>query len=160
MGTRSGNVDPAVVEFIANKDGLTPTQTLTMLNKKSGLLGISGVSSDMRDVRKAASEGNERAQIALDMWAYGIRKYIGAYAAAMEGVDAIAFTGGIGENDSQVRQEVLSKLSFLGIELDEKVNAATRGNGVISTENSKVKVLVVSTNEELAIARDTKALCQ
>ena len=160
MGTRSGDVDPAVLQYVMNIEGLSIDEMLNILNKKSGLLGISGVSSDMRDTTKAAEEGNERAKLAIRMLCYRLRKYIGAYAAAMEGVDAIAFTGGIGENDSQVRQEVLSKLSFLGIELDEKANAATRGNGVISTENSKVKVLVVSTNEELAIARDTKALCQ
>ncbi len=160
MGTRSGDLDPAVVQYIMGIEHISVDEMLNILNKKSGLLGISGVSSDMRDTTKAAQEGNERAQLAIRMLCYRLRKYIGAYAAAMQGVDAIVFTGGIGENDSAVRADVLSKLGFLGVELDEEVNAKTRGNGVITKEGSKVKALVVSTNEELAIARDTKALCE
>lgn len=160
MGTRSGDVDPAVLQYVMGIEKMDIDQMLNTLNKKSGLLGISGVSSDMRDCSKAADEGNERAQLAIEMLCYRLRKYIGAYAAAMEGVDAIAFTGGIGENDANVRGKVLSKLGVLGIELDEKANLATRGNGVISTPASKVKVMVISTNEELAIARDTKQLCE
>ena len=156
MGTRSGNIDPAVVEFIANKEGMTPTQTLTMLNKKSGLLGISGESSDMRDVRELAKNGNKRAQTALDMWQYGIKKYIGAYAAAMGGLDAIVFTAGIGENDAEGRREVCEGLEFLGVKLDDEKNAKQRGGeACISAPDSKVQVWVIATNEELAIARDT-----
>ena len=159
MGTRSGNIDPAVVEFIANKENLTPTETLTLLNKKSGLAGVSGVSSDMRDVRKAAAEGNERARTALDMWAYGIRKYIGSYAAAMGGLDAIVFTAGIGENDDEGRAEVCQGLEFLGVKLDPAKNKGLRGGeNCISADDSKVKVYVIATNEELAIARDTLEL--
>ena len=156
MGTRSGNIDPAVVEAIANNEGLTVTETLNLLNKKSGLLGISGASSDMRDVNTAAKEGNEKAQLALDMWAYGIRKYIGAYAAAMGGLDAIVFTAGIGENDAEGRANVLKGLEFLGVKLDEELNAKSRGKEVkISAPDSKVQVWIIPTNEELAIARDT-----
>ncbi len=159
MGTRSGSLDPAVVECIANNEGLTVTETLNILNKKSGLLGISGASSDMRDVWKSAESGNENAKVALDMWAYGIRKYIGSYAAAMGGLDAIIFTAGIGENDGPGRAMICEGLEFLGVELDEQVNIATRSKEQkISTENSKVQVWVLPTNEELAIARDTLEL--
>ena len=159
MGTRSGNIDPAVVESIANNEGLTVTETLNLLNKKSGLLGISGESSDMRDVNAAAAAGNERAQLALDMWAYGIRKYIGSYAAAMGGLDAIIFTAGIGENDADGRAKVLEGLEFLGVKLDKEINAKTRGTETkISAADSKVQVWVIPTNEELAIARDTLEL--
>ena len=159
MGTRSGNIDPAVVEAIANNEGKTVTEVLNILNKKSGLAGVSGVSSDSRDVNEAADAGNERAKLVLDMWAYGIRKYIGSYAAAMGGVDAIVFTAGIGENDGRGRAHVLEGLEFLGIELDKELNAKTRGKEVkVSTENSKVQVWVIPTNEELAIARDTLEL--
>lgn len=159
MGTRSGSLDPAVVECIANNEGITVTETLNILNKKSGLLGVSGVSSDMRDVWAAADSGNENAKTALDMWAYGIRKYIGSYAAAMGGLDAIIFTAGIGENDAAGRAMVCKGLEFLGVELDEQVNAATRSvEKKISSDNSKVQVWVIPTNEELAIARDTLEL--
>ena len=158
MGTRSGNVDPAVVEFIANKENISVTDTLNMLNKKSGLLGISGASSDMRDVNKAADEGNADARLALDMWAYGIRKYIGSYAAAMGGVDAIIFTAGIGENDGAGRASILKGLEFLGVEVDEEANK-TRGKEVmISKPGCKVVSWVIPTNEELAIALDTYEL--
>ena len=159
MGTRSGNVDPAVVEFIANKEGISVTDTLNMLNKKSGLLGISGKSSDMRDVTSAALEGNENAQLALDMWAYGIRKYIGSYAAAMGGVDSIIFTAGIGENDDKGRARVMEGLEFLGVELDEEVNKGIHGKeAMISKAGCKVTCWVIPTNEELAIAMDTLEL--
>ncbi len=158
MGTRSGNVDPAVVEFIANKENISVTDTLNMLNKKSGLLGISGASSDMRDVNAEADKGNEDARLALDMWAYGIRKYIGSYAAAMGGVDAIIFTAGIGENDSKGRASVMEGLEFLGVEIDEEANK-TRGKEVmISKPGCKVTCWVIPTNEELAIAMDTLEL--
>lgn len=159
MGTRSGDLDPAVVECIANNEHLTPSETLNVLNKKSGLLGLSGVSSDMRDVRSAAAEGNEMAKVTLDIWAYRIRKYIGAYAAAMGGLDAIIFTAGIGENDGEGRADVLKGLEFLGVKLDAEKNAKVRGvEAEISAPDSKVKVWVIPTNEELAIARDTLML--
>ena len=159
MGTRSGDLDPAVVECIANNEHLTPSETLNVLNKKSGLLGLSGVSSDMRDVRSAAEEGNEMAKVTLDIWAYRIRKYIGAYAAAMGGLDAIIFTAGIGENDAEGRADVLKGLEFLGVKLDAEKNAKVRGvEAEISAPDSKVKVWVIPTNEELAIARDTLML--
>ncbi len=158
MGTRSGNVDPAVVEFIANKEGISVTDTLNMLNKKSGLQGISGVSSDMRDVNTAANEGNEDARLALDMWAYGIRKYIGSYAAAMGGLDAIIFTAGIGENDAAGRANVLKGLEFLGVEVDEEANKVRGKEAMISKPESKVTSWVIPTNEELAIAMDTLEL--
>ena len=158
MGTRSGSLDPAVVECIANNEGLTPTETLNVLNKKSGLLGISGVSSDMRDVNTAADNGNENAKLALDMWAYGIRKTIGAYAAAMGGLDALIFTAGIGENDAAGRANVCKGLEFLGIEIDETANKVRGKEARISKEGAKVEVWVIPTNEELAIALDTLAL--
>ncbi len=158
MGTRSGDLDPAVVECIANNEGMTPTETLNMLNKKSGLLGLSGVSSDMRDVCTAADNGNEAAQLTLDIWAYRIRKYIGAYAAAMGGLDAVIFTAGIGENDDISRGKVCDGLQFMGIEIDPKKNLGLRSEGVISADSSKVTVMVIPTNEELAIAQDTLSL--
>ena len=159
MGTRSGNVDPAVVEFIANKEGISVTDTLTMLNKKSGLLAVSGVSSDMRDVTAAAKAGNPRAKVALDMWAYSIKKYIGAYAAAMGGLDAVIFTAGIGENHAIGRGMVCEGLEFLGIKLDPEKNQTCSGQEArISTDDSRVQVWIIPTNEELAIARDTLEL--
>ncbi len=159
MGTRSGSLDPAVVECIANNEHLTPTQTLNVLNKKSGLLGLSEYSSDMRDVRAKAAEGDEKCKTALDVWAYGIRKTIGAYAAAMGGIDALVFTAGIGENDGEGRESIVDGLEFMGIELDKEKNARIRGEECeISTPNSKVRVFVIPTNEELAIARDTLEL--
>ncbi len=158
MGTRSGDLDPAVVECIANNENMTATEVLTMLNKKSGMLGLSGISSDMRDVVKAADEGNQAAKLTLDIWAYRIRKYIGAYAAAMGGLDAVIFTAGIGENDSVARADVCKGLEFLGIEIDPAKNNGKRDEGVISSDNSRVTVMVIPTNEELAIARDTLEL--
>ncbi|MBR4428594.1 MAG: acetate kinase [Clostridia bacterium] len=158
MGTRSGNVDPAVVEFIANLENLSVTNTLTMLNRESGLLGISGVSSDMRDVNTAADAGNENAKLALDMWQYGIKKYIGAYAAAMGGLDTLIFTAGIGENDGPGRQKVCEGLEFLGIKLDPEANKVRGEEKLISAPDSKVSVWVIPTNEELAIALDTQSL--
>ena len=159
MGTRSGDLDPAVVECIANNEGMTPTEVLNMLNKKSGFLGLSGVSSDMRDVWAAAKEGNEKAKLALEHWAYRISKYIGAYAAAMGGIDAIIFTAGIGENDYVARAMVCEPLKFMGVEIDDAKNNNKRDEGVISADSSKVTVMVIPTNEELAIALDTLELC-
>lgn len=158
MGTRSGDLDPAVLQFIMNKEGLNINEMLNVLNKKSGVLGMSGVSSDFRDVGKAASEGNERAEIALDAYFYRVIKYIGAYAAAMNGVDAIAFTAGVGENDAAGRKRICDGLTYLGVELDEEANKVRGEKRVISTRDSKVKVMLIPTNEELAIARDTLAL--
>ena len=158
MGSRSGDLDPAVVECIANNEHLTPTETLNLLNKKSGLLGLSGVSSDMRDVYNAADEGNERAQMTLDIWAYRVKKYIGAYAAAMGGLDAVIFTAGIGENDKRSRASVCEGLEFMGIKLDPEKNNTRGVEAEISADDSKVKVWVIPTNEELAIARDTLEL--
>ena len=158
MGTRSGDLDPAVVECIANNEHLTPTETLNLLNKKSGLMGLSGVSSDMRDVYTAAEAGNERAKMTLDIWAYRVKKYIGAYAAAMGGLDAVIFTAGIGENDKRSRASVCEGLEFMGIKLDPEKNNIRGVEAEISAADSKVKVWVIPTNEELAIARDTLEL--
>ena len=155
MGTRSGNMDPAVVQFIANNKNMTVDQVLNMCNKESGLLGISGVSSDMRDVDTAADEGNERAILARDMLHYGIKKYIGSYAAAMGGVDVIVFTAGIGENGDDLRASVMSGFEFLGAKIDPAKNKGCRSEAVISADDSKVKIVVIPTNEELVIAQDT-----
>ena len=158
MGTRSGDIDPAILEFLAKKEGMDITALMNMLNKKSGVQGVSGLSSDFRDLTAGAESGNKRAQIAIDMFAYRVAKYVGSYAAAMNGVDAIAFTAGIGENVCIVREKVCDYLGYLGITLDKEANA-TRGEEIeISTPDSKVKVYVVPTNEELAIARETVAL--
>ena len=156
MGTRCGSVDPAVVEFIANTEGISASETLTMLNKKSGVLAVSGVSSDFRDLDNAAAEGNERAQLALDMFNYAVRKYIGAYAAAMGGLDGIVFTAGIGENSIEVREEILKGLEFLGVKLDKEANKCRGKVQKISAPDSKVQVWIIPTNEELVIARDTE----
>ncbi|MGN0688877.1 MAG: acetate/propionate family kinase [Oscillospiraceae bacterium] len=159
MGTRSGCVDPSAVTFVQKKLGLSASEMSEYLNKKSGFLGISGVSSDNRDITKAAEEGNERAILAGDMLVYQIKKYIGSYAAAMNGLDAVLFTGGIGENATDVRERVCADMSFFGIEIDNELNSTIRGKlQKISTDSSKVEVWVVPTNEELLIARDTLAL--
>ncbi len=156
MGTRSGSLDPSVVTYIAEKENLTPKEVNDLLNKKSGYLGISGVTSDDRDMRAAAESGNERAQLALTMVRYQIKKYIGAYAAAMGGLDAVVFTGGIGENSVELRQEVCENMKFLGIEIDSKKNVEFNGKEHdISTDDASVRVWIVPTNEELTIARDT-----
>ncbi len=156
MGTRSGSLDPAVVQFISENEGTTATEVVNMLNKESGMLGLSGRSSDMRDVYDFAEEGDANCQETLDVWNYGIKKYIGAYAAAMGGLDALVFTAGIGENEFRARESLTDGLEFLGIEIDKEVNRPLRGKEAkISTPNSKVEVWVIPTNEELAIARDT-----
>lgn len=159
MGTRTGTLDPSAVTYIAEKENLSPADINRIFNKESGILGVSGVSNDNRDVVAAAKEGNERAQLALDMQRYQILKFIGSYAAAMNGVDAIVFTGGIGENDATLRKEVCANLGFLGAFIDDEANAK-RGENKISTEDSKVAIYVIPTNEELAIARDTLALAK
>lgn len=159
MGTRSGDVDPAVLQFIMNKEGYDINEMLNILNKKSGVLGMSGgVSSDFRDIAQAAKEGNHLAEVALDAFRYRVAKYIGAYAATMNGVDAIAFTAGVGENDIATRKAICEYLGYLGVEIDDEANNCRGKNQVISTADSKVKVMLIPTNEELAIARETLAL--
>ena len=158
MGTRSGDLDPAIIDFVGKKEGLSLDEMNEVLNKKSGMLGIYGVSSDGRDLEAAAETGNKRAQLALDVFDYRVIKYIGAYAAAMNGVDAIAFTAGIGENNIKMRKDVCSSLTYLGVKLDEEKNNVRGEERIISADDSKVQVLLVPTNEELAIARETLAL--
>jgi acetate kinase len=155
MGTRTGDLDPGALLYMAEKEDTSIKETSNLLNKKSGMLGISGVSSDMRDIEFAANNGNHRAQLALEMFAYRVKKYIGAYTAALGGVDVIVFAGGIGERDTETRKRILSGLEFLGIELDPK-NLDTKGEEtILTTKNSKVKVIVVPTDEEMMIAKDT-----
>ena len=159
MGTRSGDIDPSVMEFICKKENMDINGIMEVLNKKSGVQGLSGVSSDFRDLQAGAAEGNKRCEMAVDVFCYRVLKYIGAYVAAMNGVDAIAFTAGLGENDEIVRRKIVSRLGYLGIKLDEEVNDNGRGKEIaISTPDSKVPVWIVPTNEELAIARETVAL--
>jgi len=159
MGTRSGDVDPSILEFIAQKENLDLAGVMNVLNKKSGVEGLSGVGSDFRDIENAAKEGNERAALAQKAFSYRVAKYVGAYAAAMNGVDVICFTAGVGENDARIRELVMENLTYLGIGFDKEVNAATRGEEkAISTPDSKVTCMVVPTNEELAICRETVAL--
>ena len=158
MGTRCGAIDPSVVLFIMEKENLSVKEMDTLLNKKSGLIGVSGLSSDDRDLKAAAAEGNEQCTIARNILAYQIKKYIGAFAAAMNGIDAIVFTGGIGENADDIRDKVCNEISYLGVEINNEIGKTlVKGKeGELSTPNSKVKVYVLPTNEELAIARDTK----
>ena len=159
MGTRCGSVDPSAVTFVANKLGLSPNEMSDYMNKKSGFLGISGISSDNRDITDAAVHGDHKAQLAGEMLRYEIKKFIGSYAAVMNGLDAVIFTGGIGENSDDVRADVCHNMEYLGIKLDDAANAGLRGKlQRISAPDSKVEVWVVPTNEELLIARDTKAL--
>lgn len=160
MGTRSGDIDPAVVEFICKKENLTVEEALNVLNKKSGMLGLTGISSDARDVEAAVKEGNERAILTVQTYAYRVAKYIGAYTAAMNGVDAICFTAGLGENHRLLRERVASYLGYLGAELDDERNDVAGEERIVSSDNSKVALLVVPTNEELAIARETKRLVE
>lgn len=161
MGTRSGDLDIGALFHIIKKEEITLSTANTLINKFSGVLGVSGVSSDMRDVEIAAEEGNERAKLALQMYQYRVRKYIGSYAAAMGGVDAIVFTGGIGENDWVTRQESVKGLEFMGAELDKDLNTGLRGKEtIVSTESSKVKIMVIPTNEELVIASDTHEIIE
>ena len=159
MGTRAGNLDLGALLFIAEKEDLTIQDTNNMINKRSGLLGISGLSSDMRDLEEAAANGNERAQLALDMFVYRVKKYIGSYAAAMGGVDLILFTGGIGENGWDMRRDVCKDLGFLGVDFDIELNDKKRGVDLELTKpGSKTKVVMVTTNEELVIAQDTQKI--
>lgn len=158
MGTRSGSLDPAVVQFIANSDHQTVDEVIDILNKKCGLLGLSGKSSDSRDIENLCDAGDEDALTARELLAYSIKKYIGAYTAAMGGVDVIAFTGGIGENNHNLRKMVIDGFEYLGAKIDEKRNLVNRTETIISTEDSKVKVVVIPTDEEIVIARDTLAI--
>ena len=160
MGTRSGDVDPAVLQFICNKEGKDVNEVMNILNKKSGILGMSGgISSDFRDVEAAAKEGNHLAEVALEAFRYRVAKYIGAYIAAMNGVDAIAFTAGVGENDINARKMIIEEyLSYMGIKIDDEKNNVRGEERIISTDDSTVKVMLIPTNEELAIARDTLRL--
>ena len=161
MGTRTGTLDPSVVTFIAEKENLTPAQLSDLFNKKSGLLGISGISSDDRDICKAEDEGNERAHLAHEMLVYQIQKFIGSYVAALNGVDAIVFTAGLGENQDTLRERICTNMEYLGIKFDHEANKGVRGKEKkISAPDSKVAVYIVPTNEELVIARDTKAIVE
>ncbi len=161
MGTRCGDVDPGALTFIMEKHNLTAAQLQNIINKESGVAGFSEVSSDMREIDAAIAEGNERAKLALKMYEHRITKYIGAYAAEMGGVDIIVFTGGVGENQYGVRENVCATLGFMGVEIDKQVNASTRGSEtIISTPESKVKVVVIPTDEEYMIARDTEAIVE
>ena len=158
MGTRSGDIDACVVQFICNKYGMTPDECLNMLNKKSGMLGMSGVSSDFRDLEDGAKKGNEACQLALDKFAYEVAKYVGAYAAALNGIDVLTFTAGVGENDVNIRKAVCEYLGFMGVKIDPELNGNRGKEMKISTPDSKVEVWIVPTNEELMIAKDTADL--
>ena len=159
MGTRSGDIDPTCIEFIAHKENLSLEQVMDIINKKSGVLGISGVSSDFRDLDEAAKAGNKRADLALRVFSHSVVKYIGSFIAVMNGVDAIVFTAGVGENQTDLREEACKNLEYLGIKINKEVNDKVRGEeAIISTDDSKVKVVVVPTDEEIVIARDTMEL--
>lgn len=161
MGTRSGDIDGGVIQFIANHENKTVDEVLNILNKKSGVLGMTGISSDFRDIENAAEEGNHMAKVALDAFRYRVAKYIGSYVAAMNGVDAISFTAGVGENDKVTRQIVIDEyFSYLGAKIDLERNNVRGKERLISTDDSKVKIFLIPTNEELAIARDTKRLIE
>jgi acetate kinase len=158
MGTRSGTIDPAVISFLMEKEKMTVKDISDFLNKKSGVLGVSGVSSDFRDIQEAAESGNERAKLALDIFCYRVKRFIGDYIAIMNGVDAVVFTAGIGENNDYVRREILADMGFLGIKIDQEKNKIRGEAGDRSTEDAKVRTLIIPTNEELAIARETVRL--
>ncbi|MDR7664350.1 acetate kinase [Methanosarcina sp. Z-7115] len=160
MGTRCGSIDPAVVPFIMEKEGLTSREIDTLMNKKSGVLGVSGLSNDFRDLDEAASQGNRRAELALEVFAYKVKKYIGEYSAVLNGVDAVVFTAGIGENSASIRKRILTGLDGIGIKIDDEKNKI-RGQEIdISTPDAKIRVFVIPTNEELAIGRETKDIVE
>jgi acetate kinase len=159
MGTRAGDMDLGAATYIMEKENLSTTEFSNLMNKKSGLMGVSGVSSDARDIENAVQEGNKRADLARRMFIYRVKKYIGAYAAAMNGVDVIVFTGGIGENDTYVRGEIIKGLSYLGVDFDEAKNKVRGEEALLTTSESKVKVCVIPTDEEWMIASDTQELC-
>lgn len=158
MGTRSGDMDPAIIIYLMEKENMTIEEVNTMLNKESGVLGISGISSDFRDIEDAANEGNHRAQLALDKFNIRVKKYIGAYAAIMGGIDVLVFTAGVGENSPETRKYVCEGLEFMGIDIDKDANKVRGKEKILNKENGKVKILLIPTNEELMIARDTKSL--
>ena len=158
MGTRSGDIDPSIVTFLMKKENLTPDEMDNILNKKSGKLALSGISFDDRDIEKAAAEGNERAKLSIDVFVYQVIGAIGKYVAQMNGVDVITFAGGVGENGIEVRKQICESLSYLGIKIDDEKNNCRGKEVEITTPDSKVKVFVVPTNEELMIARDTKEI--
>ena len=162
MGTRSGDIDPAVLEYIAAKKNYSILDCINYLSKQCGVAGISGVSSDFRDLTKAADEGNERAKLALDVFVYDVKKYIGSYVAALDGLDCLVFTAGIGENTSVVREAICENMDYFGIKIDKEKNLQKNDGKLhdISASDSKVKVLVIPTNEELVIARETKELLE
>lgn len=158
MGTRSGDIDPAIMEFIAEKENMNIKEVMDVLNKKSGVFGVTGTTSDFRDIMDAKEKGDKRAELALDVFSYRVVKYIGAYTAAMNGVDVIAFTAGLGENNAYVRERICESLEYLGIKIDKAQNDKKEDEKIISTDDSKVKVMVIATNEELKIARETLEL--
>jgi len=158
MGSRCGAIDPTIVEYLMDKTGMDVHECLSALNKKSGVLGISGISSDFRDLDEAADKGDKRAETALEVFAYSVKKYIGAYAAAMGGVDAVVFTAGIGENNAALRKRITSGMEYLGVKLDDEKNMTRGQDRLISTEDSAVKLFVIPTNEELVIALDTETI--
>lgn len=160
MGTRCGDIDPAIIAFLMNKKNMTIQEVDSLMNKKSGVLGISGVSSDFRDIEQEAEKGNKRAQLALDKFSYTVKKYIGSYAAAMGGVDVVVFTAGLGENSASARKQICEGLEFLGITIDDAKNNIRGKEALISKDNTSVQVFVIPTNEELMIARDTKILAK
>ena len=159
MGTRTGDIDPGAITYLMTKHGMSAADVQTLINEKSGVAGISGISNDMREIEAAVNAGDPRAKLALDMYELRILKYVGAYAAEMGGLDVIVFTGGVGENQTGVRENVCEPLKFMGVEIDKELNAVTRGTEtIISTPSSRVKVLIVPTDEELTIARDTQEI--
>lgn len=161
MGTRAGDLDLGALLYICEKEGLDVNQANTLVNKQSGVQGISGVSSDFRELNTAADGGNKRAALALEVFVYNVKKYIGAYAAALNGVDLVIFTGGIGENDQPVREEVCKNMDYLGIKINAELNATIKGEDkIISTDDSRTKVMVITTDEELVIAMDTMRLAK
>ena len=161
MGTRTGDLDTGAVIYIMQKEEITKQTMNTLINKHSGMLGVTGISSDMREIEEAAEKGNERALLGLDMYHYRLKKYLGAYAAALGGVDAIVLTGGIGENAPDTRSEMVKGLEFMGIELDQEKNKGLRGKeAIISKESSRTKLMVIPTNEELVIAEDTARIVE
>jgi len=161
MGTRSGDIDPAIIPFLARTKGLTVEEIDALLNRESGLLGLSGVSNDLREIEQEADKGNSRARLAVDVFAYRVKKYIGAYTAALGGLDALVFTGGIGENAVRMRSLICEDLEGLGIVLDERLNAERRGDArMISTGSADVRVMIVPTDEEAMIAQDTRGIVE
>lgn len=158
MGTRCGDIDPAIIPYLMDVKGYSYEEVNNIMNKKSGVLGLSGVSSDFRDIEDAAAEGNERAKLALDVFHYRVKKYIGYFMAAMNGVDAIVFTAGLGENGAETREEIISDMEWFGIKLDKEKNKVRGQERIVSTDDSKVKIIIIPTNEELMIARDTLTL--